>query len=724
MIKEIFSLRIILLSLTLALLFHSCSSSFEKHKIDSAEFKKLKSISELTFDEGVYYLNDKPYNGLVKGAMLENLSNLFASFNSGKNIQELSLLEEGKVTDVKRYISHNFNDVYNLEKHIFFQQKEGFEVKTIYHYHKEHLDSMEVIQSKKTDPSLILNRALKVYYPQPFQQVKKVFQFEKGALILEETYSLNNVLIERKVNKKVEDIVLNGEVKLLEKTENNGNVINVLEYTSGKMVGVAKKYKDDVLIEERAILDGAFKKYYNDGTLAFETNIVKGKKQGDAKEYYSNGALWKTYQFKNDLKHGEYKAYYTNNVLGKEGEYHAGKLIGQYKEYYDSGNKWKTTTYDNTGRWLSYISWYTNGQTAEDRRQTEAPEIVSYTKYYENGQIRIKTSYKRNEIHGRYKNWEKNGNLYRDTYYVLGKEVGDREAFERKDSLIWNYRFATTDSIVGTDTFKIKTSYFKNGNLSERYRTLNNHKTGKYERFYRNGKLDYCYYQTPQYKHGKYTAYHPDGSIRNEFYMFKGEKVQTKNMFEDLSKMEADTIEYSVPKIELNKAFICTKEKCASWLLPEVEFKLSYPSSANISIAKEGVENDNYVSITSGTKKDLEEFTIGWMSGNVNSFGNRILSSVEQAIKNNYQVTSSYVGKGNFNGRNVHKMLIEYQIKEGAWDEVGNWKMLVILVPLQNENGIVIFMQAKDTHPTIKTFNDFGKKGVTGAIWKSFTPEI
>ena len=90
------------------------------------------------------------------------------------------------------------------------------------------------------------------------------------------------------------------------------------------MAKVQRTYYDSGELESEVFIindkmHGDFKLYYeNDSKLKTDSfgqirvicSYIDGKKNGEYKEYYPNGKLYKNYLYINDKKNGEYKEYY------------------------------------------------------------------------------------------------------------------------------------------------------------------------------------------------------------------------------------------------------------------------------------------------------------------------------------------------------------------------------------------------------------------------------
>ena len=78
-------------------------------------------------------------------------------------------------------------------------------------------------------------------------------------------------------------------------------------------------------------LDGMRKVFYNDGTLAEETNFILGIKEGISKMYSEKGQLIESHHYKNGQFEG--LATYYDGIGNKmyEGNYVNGKRVGTWK---------------------------------------------------------------------------------------------------------------------------------------------------------------------------------------------------------------------------------------------------------------------------------------------------------------------------------------------------------------------------------------------------------
>ena len=180
--------------------------------------------------------------------------------------------------------------------------------------------------------------------------------------------------------------------------------------------------------------NGNGKEYYNGNILIFEGEYLKGKRTGKGKEYYYTGKKWngkgytpdgeisyelkegkglvKEYdydenfefegEYNNGLREGKGKEYYFLNKLKYEGEYSNGKRNGKGIEYrYDNKTKF-------IGEFRDGKRW--NGEGFNSKN------IKIY--YLENGKGKVKEYYLDNlELECEYLYGQKNGKFKQYNYY-------------------------------------------------------------------------------------------------------------------------------------------------------------------------------------------------------------------------------------------------------------------------------------------------------------------
>lgn len=115
-------------------------------------------------------------------------------------------------------------------------------------------------------------------------------------------------------------------------------------YVKGIKEGVWKTYYPDssrTLLEiknyKADVADGAWEQYFQNGTIKTKATYIKGKLEGLAVYYQSDGKKLMEGKFKNGLREGAWYSYNTDGKLEKTEKYAKGELVGGPK--LDKGDK-------------------------------------------------------------------------------------------------------------------------------------------------------------------------------------------------------------------------------------------------------------------------------------------------------------------------------------------------------------------------------------------------
>lgn len=102
-----------------------------------------------------------------------------------------------------------------------------------------------------------------------------------------------------------------------------------------------KYYEDGNLRFENQLENGYFKEYYNDGALKISSNYRDWQLHGKWIKYFQDGSIEWEVEYFNGFKHGFYKLYHANNQLKLIGKLRKGKKEGEESQYYENGQlKW------------------------------------------------------------------------------------------------------------------------------------------------------------------------------------------------------------------------------------------------------------------------------------------------------------------------------------------------------------------------------------------------
>jgi len=149
--------------------------------------------------------------------------------------------------------------------------------------------------------------------------------------------------------KKHETLFDNGGVKEIGQCDKNnkpsgewkryyetGELKEVFEFEEGNLVGEWKFYKESGKLSNIIYLNTGLTENFDDLGKLFSSGkqIINKGKQGEWKEYYSNGNLKRVENYLDDIKNGPYKSYEIDGILYAEGQYKDNKEEGLWKYYY------------------------------------------------------------------------------------------------------------------------------------------------------------------------------------------------------------------------------------------------------------------------------------------------------------------------------------------------------------------------------------------------------
>lgn len=98
---------------------------------------------------------------------------------------------------------------------------------------------------------------------------------------------------------------------------------------------------------QKALEDGTVTITNEESNTTSEISFKGGTKNGLAKQYYSDGKIWKESPYKDGKLHGLAKVYDQNGKLKRQVSYTEGKRNGPYIMYFKSGNEKARVEYDH-----------------------------------------------------------------------------------------------------------------------------------------------------------------------------------------------------------------------------------------------------------------------------------------------------------------------------------------------------------------------------------------
>ena len=180
---------------------------------------------------------------------------------------------------------------------------------------------------------------------------------------------------------------------------------NYFEYDMDKRIVIYGSYVNN---KEDAI----FIYFDSFGKVKRTTHFIKGKLNGQAKNYYSNGQLRLSQDYKKGLKHGEILGFYIDGTRLFTGKYKKDKMIGQ-RMYFDvKGNPAN-----------GEMTWrHENGSTKLTGKCVNGMPEGRFTHYDEKGVVTLQVDYTRGLPNGAYIKY-KNGVVEYKECYILGKHT-------------------------------------------------------------------------------------------------------------------------------------------------------------------------------------------------------------------------------------------------------------------------------------------------------------
>ncbi len=192
-----------------------------------------------------------------------------------------------------------------------------------------------------------------------------------------------------------------------------------------------------------------------------------------------------------------------------------------------------------------------------------------------------------------------------------------------------------------------------------------------------------------------------------------------------------ETIELKpFPKVEAStfeNIFIVDENKCKKWNLPITRFKIEFPNNVKVDSAKTGIENYDYISFQV-IENDIviEEFSIGYSDCNrlfEKELGEKSAEQTLTNLKQRFPNTKElYKGMAEFYGQTNYQLNTEIEIKEKTPQNfIGIYQMFKThYYPKTTDFNPVNLSWAANENSKIMNKADFGTKGLSGKIWKTF----
>lgn len=185
------------------------------------------------------------------------------------------------------------------------------------------------------------------------------------------------------------------------------------------------------------------------------SNLLTAQKDGKFEEFFENGQLKVSGQYKNKKRTGEWKSYYKTGELSSVHTYSKGKKNKVYKSFFKNGSlKYETKNIDGV---FINKGYYESGNLLFERVLKDG----FYKEYFQSGKLKIKSNYKDWQLSGVWKKFYPTGELQWAVTYIE----------DYKDGL---YK-----------------QFYKNGTLKVEGNTKKNKKEGDEKRYLEDGTLEW-----------------------------------------------------------------------------------------------------------------------------------------------------------------------------------------------------------------------------------------
>jgi antitoxin component YwqK of YwqJK toxin-antitoxin module len=263
----------------------------------------------------------------------------------------------------------------------------------------------------------------------------------------------------------------NGKIKISAMFRNGVPEGLKREYTAEGNLEKAYLYKNGVIIGEGIVKedgnrDGQWKDFYSDGSLQAEGIYDNGKQIGEWKYYHLNGKLEQTGKFNKQGKfEGKWKWYFDNSKLLKEENYRNGLKDGMSTAYDETGKVIEEGEFvdgNEDGPWFEQIGdTYTRGTYRDGLRNGKW-----YNFYLNSDSLKtdslcyFKGNFIEDNPDGKHIYYWENGKVKDEGSYVMGKKEGEwyKYNFDGTLFMIISYKQGVETRYDGV---KIKPAYEK-----------------------------------------------------------------------------------------------------------------------------------------------------------------------------------------------------------------------------------------------------------------------
>ena len=317
---------------------------------------------------------------------------------------------------------------------------------------------------------------------------------------------------------KSENKFLNGNYKLAEES----GAYAEATFKNGKMVGVRKDYDFTGHLEQEVNFD------------------QEGKAQGKSISYYSNGEVYRVFNYKNGLKDGVWKTFDAKGMVMTTEVYKndlkAGKWVRKLKDGRLGTKLIEINYFENnkpTGTWTRKTE---DGRPIWERIYTGSKEYIK-REYHTNQKLSLEETFKDNRLDGTAKYYNPSGILLAEKNYLEGY-------------------------------LQTEIKFYENGNKKEIVNSKDGYKDGIFQKYSETGKLIVDGKYAIGHKFGEWKHYNDDNMLEQTYTYANGTKNGISKTYNDAGKIENEGM-----YLNDEKTGLWTYYKLNGKVAKEVEYK-------------------------------------------------------------------------------------------------------------------------------------------------------
>ena len=229
------------------------------------------------------------------------------------------------------------------------------------------------------------------------------------------------------------------EIDIRTTTHNNGTIATRSTYENGVRVGVYTQYDNTGTIISGALYEqgfkigegitnaegkrvGEWKQFYPDGALKSEGDFAEGRREGPWKFYAETGQLIQEGTYRDGEFHGNWRWYYTSGSVHRNESYRKGKADGNFLELDSQGKTLVEGLYEyglKQGLWLMDVNDH-----REEGYYVDGERHGNWIHTYPNGIEQFKGEFEMGFPIGKHVYKGYNGSKERVERYSLGQREG------------------------------------------------------------------------------------------------------------------------------------------------------------------------------------------------------------------------------------------------------------------------------------------------------------